>query len=516
MADENTKPVPGVATTSFGVPFLYRMFFLLLEPISALAGAYLAHLRKSDYLRLTHAASSPDVIPLGTDVVLSQLANLYLFFAMNEALILRATNDLRVWKRLIFCMLVADFGHLYSIRDLGPQVYWNVASWNAMDWGNVFIVYLGALMRLAFLFNIGLGVKGRKFTGFQVNGPETWLEFHKNEFQPKPFGDYDVDIQIDCCGVCGSDVHTISGGWGEQHFPLAVGHEIVGKAIRVGPKVTLIKEGQRVGVGAQSYACLDCRQCKNDNETYCKDQLDTYGAVWPDTGIVSQGGYSSHVRTHEHWVFPIPDALPSTVAAPMLCAGLTAYSPLVRNGCGPGKKVGIVGLGGIGHFGVLFAKALGAEVWAISRSHAKEADALKMGADGFLATSDKDWNVPHKMTFDLIINTANSFDGFDLDAYLSLLDVHAKWVAVGLPEDEGIKVRNQTFLSNGCFFGASHLGSRRETLEMLQLAADKGIKTWVEEFPISDKNLAEVMTKLKKNDVKYRFCMTNYADQFGA
>lgn len=215
-------------------------------------------------------------------------------------------------------------------------------------------------------------------------------------------------------------------------------------------------------------------------------------------------------------VFPIPDALPSTVAAPMLCAGLTAYSPLVRNGCGPGKKVGIVGLGGIGHFGVLFAKALGAEVWAISRSHAKEADALKMGADGFLATSDKDWNVPHKMTFDLIINTANSFEDFDLDAYLSLLDVHAKWVAVGLPEDEGIRVRNQTFLSNGCFFGASHLGSRRETLEMLQLAADKGIKTWVEEYPISDKNLAEVMTKLKKNDVRYRFCMTNYADQFKA
>ncbi|KAK3368658.1 chaperonin 10-like protein [Podospora didyma] len=354
------------------------------------------------------------------------------------------------------------------------------------------------------------------FAGFQVNGPETWLEFNKNEFQPKPFGDYDVDIKIECCGVCGSDVHTLSGGWGEQNFPLAVGHEIVGKAIRVGPKVSLIKEGQRVGVGAQSYSCLECRQCKNENETYCTKQLDTYGAIWPDSGIVSQGGYSSHVRTHEHWVFPIPDALPSTDAAPMLCAGLTAYSPLVRNGCGPGKKVGIVGLGGIGHFGVLFAKALGAEVWAISRSHAKEADAFKMGADGFLATADKDWNKAHLMTFDLIINTANSFEDFDLDAYLSLLDVHAKWVSVGLPEGDGIKVRNQTFLSNGCFFGSSHLGSRRETLEMLQLAADKGIKTWVEEFPISDKNLAEVMTKLKKNDVRYRFCMTNYDEQFGA
>ena len=200
----------------------------------------------------------------------------------------------------------------------------------------------------------------------------------------------------------------------------------------------------------------------------------------------------------------------------MLCAGLTAYSPLVRNGCGPGKKVGIVGLGGIGHMGVLFAKALGAEVWVISRSHAKEEDARKLGADGFLATSDKDWNEPHSMTFDLIVNTANSFDGFDLDAYLSLLDVHAKWVSVGLPEDDGIKIRNQTFLSNGCFFGSSHLGSRRETLEMLQLAADKGIKTWVEEVPISEKNLADVLTRLHKNDIKYRFCLTNYSEQFGA
>ncbi|EPE10812.1 nadp-dependent alcohol dehydrogenase 6 [Ophiostoma piceae UAMH 11346] len=354
-----------------------------------------------------------------------------------------------------------------------------------------------------------------QFTGFQVNGPETWTEFHKNEFQPKPFGDYDVDVKIEACGVCGSDVHTINGGWGAQNFPLAVGHEIVGKAIRVGSKVTLIKEGQRVGVGAQSYSCLDCRQCNNDNETYCRKQLDTYGAKWPETGIISQGGYSSHVRTHEHWVFPIPEGLNSTDAAPMLCAGLTAYSPLVRNGCGPGKKVGIVGIGGIGHFGVLFAKALGAEVWAISRSHAKEADALKMGADGFIATGDKDWAEPHVMTFDLIINTANSFDGFDLSAYLSLLDVHGRWVSVGLPEGEGIEIRNQDFMKNGCLIGSSHLGSRRETLEMLQLAADKKLQPWIETVPIGANNLSTTLQRLHKNDVHYRFCLTNYGDEFG-
>ncbi|TAQ85718.1 hypothetical protein B7494_g5949 [Chlorociboria aeruginascens] len=354
------------------------------------------------------------------------------------------------------------------------------------------------------------------FTGFQIEDPSKWTEFHKNELQPKPFGDYDVDIKIEACGVCGSDLHTISGGWGEQHFPLCVGHEIVGTALRVGPKVSLVRPGQRVGVGAQSYSCLSCRQCKADNETYCRHQVDTYGAVWPDTGIVSQGGYSSHVRTHEHWVFPIPDALSSTKAAPMLCAGLTAFSPLVRNGAGPGKKVGIVGMGGIGHFGILFAKALGAETWAISRSHAKEADARKMGADGFIATADKDWNEPHIMTFDLIINTAKSNAGFDLAKYLALLDVHGKFVSVGLPEGQGQEIKTQNFMMNGCLIGASHLGSRKEVLRMLDLAAEKGIESWVEEIDISAEGLKTALSRLNDNDVRYRFTMTGYDKCFGA
>lgn len=242
--------------------------------------------------------------------------------------------------------------------------------------------------------------------------------------------------------------------------------------------------------------------------------IDTYGSKWPDSGVVSQGGYSSHVRTHEHWVFPIPDALETNLVAPMLCAGITAYSPLVRNGAGPGKKVGIVGLGGIGHYGILFAKALGAETWAISRSHAKEADALALGADGFIATADKDWEVPHKFSFDVIVNCANSSDGFDLTKYLSMMDVHGRWVSVGLPEEAGQEVKAQNLIANGVLIGASHLGSRREMLEMLQLAADKGIKSWVQEVKISEENLKEAMHKMKKNDVKYRFTLTGYEEAF--
>ncbi len=200
----------------------------------------------------------------------------------------------------------------------------------------------------------------------------------------------------------------------------------------------------------------------------------------------------------------------------MLCAGLTAYSPLVRNGCGPGKKVGIVGLGGIGHFGVMFAKALGAEVWAISRTHSKEADAKKLGADGFIATADKDWNEPHIMTFDLIVNTASSTEGFDLSKYLTLLDVHGRWVSVGLPEGGGQEVKTQSFLKNGCLIGASHLGSRKEVLAMLKLAVDKGIKSWVETIPISTEGLKEALTRLHNNDVRYRFTMVDYDKAFGA
>ena len=215
-------------------------------------------------------------------------------------------------------------------------------------------------------------------------------------------------------------------------------------------------------------------------------------------------------------VFPIPDGLETNKAAPMLCAGLTAYSPLVRNGAGPGKKVGIVGLGGIGHFGLLFSKALGAETYVISRSHSKEEDAKKMGADGYIATQDKDWNLPHEMTFDLIVNTASSSEGFELEKYLSLLDVHGKWISVGLPEGSGQEVKTQTFMANGCLIGASHLGSRKEVLSMLKLAADKGIQSWVEEIEISKDGLATALTRLHKNDVKYRFTLTGYDKCFSS
>ena len=159
-------------------------------------------------------------------------------------------------------------------------------------------------------------------TGFMIEDQKKWQDFKKQEFKLKPFEDRDIDIAIDCCGVCASDVHTIHGGWGECPLPICVGHEIVGKAVKVGKDVKTVKVGDRVGVGAQVQADLTCNNCKADQENYCPNCVDTFGAKYKD-GTISQGGYSSYVRAHEYFVFKIPDGLDSEVAAPMLCAGIT-------------------------------------------------------------------------------------------------------------------------------------------------------------------------------------------------
>lgn len=198
----------------------------------------------------------------------------------------------------------------------------------------------------------------------------------------------------------------------------------------------------------------------------------------------------------------------------MLCAGITVYSPLVRNGCGPGKKVGILGLGGLGHFGVMFAKALGAETWVISRTRAKEAEAKKLGADGFIATAEQGWFKEHRFSFDIIINCANSSKGFPIDDYISMMDVHGRFISVGLPEDGQAQPKAGTAFKNGVLMGSSHLGNRQEVLDMLNLAAEKGIKGWVEEVPINAENLAKCVERMRKGDVRYRFTLTEFEKEF--
>ncbi|KAG9080343.1 NADP-dependent alcohol dehydrogenase [Ceratobasidium sp. UAMH 11750] len=230
------------------------------------------------------------------------------------------------------------------------------------------------------------------FKGYAIHDHTKWSEFQVIDIKPKQWEEDDVDIAITHCGICGSDIHTLTGGWGQaKGLPLVTGHEIIGTVTRVGSVAAQkagIKVGDRVGIGGRIHSCGRCRACDSARENYCLEAIDTYNSLYPD-GTLSQGGYSTAIRANHMFVFPIPKELKSEHAASMMCGGLTMYSPLVNNGCGPGKKVGIIGLGGLGHYGVLFAKALGAEVYVFSHSARKEQDAKKLGADHFVISEDK-------------------------------------------------------------------------------------------------------------------------------
>ncbi|KAL9619991.1 MAG: hypothetical protein Q9160_005460 [Pyrenula sp. 1 TL-2023] len=229
-----------------------------------------------------------------------------------------------------------------------------------------------------------------------------------------------------------------------------------------------------------------------------------------------EGGYASHIRCHEYFVFPIPDNIPSELAAPMLCAGLTSYSPLVRAGVGPGKHVAVVGLGGLGMFGVMWANALGAEVSVISHSPNKKEDALKLGAKNFLISSEKDWAKPYAHTFDFILNTADMTHKFDLQEYMSTLAVNAPFHNVGMPDEPLPKIMAQDFMGSGGAISGSHIGCRPEALAMLKLASQSKLFPMVETIPISEKGCAEAVTRVNDNKVRYRFTLTNYDAAFGA
>ncbi|KAI1101935.1 NADP-dependent alcohol dehydrogenase C [Jackrogersella minutella] len=340
-----------------------------------------------------------------------------------------------------------------------------------------------------------------------VNGKMEW-----GEYEPKKWTEDDVDIEISHCGICGSDMHMMKSGWGPTLYPCVVGHEIVGKAVRVGDNVKHIKVGDRVGVGAQARTCLKstCWECSNNMESYCPNGLiNTYGSIYPDGEGKSYGGYADYNRTNGHFVFRIPDGLDSATVAPMLCAGITVYAPLTQNGCGPGKTVGIVGVGGLGHFGILFAKALGADkVVGISRKADKRDDVLKMGADEYIATDEeKDWHVKHARTLDLIISSVSS-EKMPINGYLSLLKSRGTLIQVGAP-DGGILPAISAFslLLRGVKVGGSHTGSPKEIREMLQLAADKNIKAWVQERPLKDAN--QVIVDMEEGKARYRYVLLN-------
>jgi alcohol dehydrogenase (NADP+) len=313
-------------------------------------------------------------------------------------------------------------------------------------------------------------------------------------------GPHDVLIEIKFAGICHSDIHTVRGDWGPQQYPLVPGHEIAGIVTEVGSAVTKHAVGDRVGVGCMVNSCRECANCLKGEEQYCLNSMvGTYGAVDRD-GTITQGGYSSHVVVTEDFVVRIPEGIDLDVAAPLLCAGITTYSPLRHWGAGPGKKVAVVGLGGLGHMAVKLAHAMGADVTVLSQSLQKQEDGLRLGADHYFATSDENTFKELAGTFDLIINTVSA--SIDISSYLQLLALEGALVNVGAPA-EPLPVNAFALIGGRRSFAGSMIGGIRETQEMLDFCAEHGLGAEIEVIPAEKIN--DAYERVLASDVRYRF-----------
>ncbi|QYA99748.1 NAD(P)-dependent alcohol dehydrogenase (plasmid) [Rhodococcus sp. USK10] len=313
-------------------------------------------------------------------------------------------------------------------------------------------------------------------------------------------GPNDVLIDIQYAGICHSDIHTVNGDWGPQPFPLVPGHEIVGTVTETGADVTRHQIGDRVGVGCLVNSCGHCTHCRNGDEQYCENgMIPTYAGPDRD-GTTTQGGYSTHVVVDADYVLSIPQGLDPAAAAPLLCAGITTYAPLRRWNAGPGKKVAIVGLGGLGHMAVKIAHALGADVTVLSQTLKKQEDGLRLGADAYHATSDPTTFEQLAGRFDLIVNTVSA--GIDLNAYLSLLAVDGTLVNVGAPA-EPLNVNVMSLISGRRNFAGSMIGGIALTQEMLDFCAAHNIGSDIEIIPADKINHA--YERVLASDVRYRF-----------
>ncbi|MGO2054026.1 alcohol dehydrogenase [Glutamicibacter sp. BW80] len=319
------------------------------------------------------------------------------------------------------------------------------------------------------------------------------------QIERRDVGPHDVLIDIKYSGICHSDIHTVRGEWGPQTYPLAPGHEIAGIIAEVGSAVAKHKVGDRVGVGCMVNSCMECENCLAGDQQFCDKSVGTYGATDRD-GTITQGGYSTHVVVTENFVLSIPEGIELDVAAPLLCAGITTFSPLKHWGAGPGKKVAVVGLGGLGHMAVKIASALGAEVTVLSQSLKKKEDGLHMGASDYRATSDENTFKELQKSFDLIINTVSA--SINVSDYLGLLRVNGTMVNVGAPA-EPLPVNAFALIGGRRSFAGSQIGGIEETQEMLNFCAEHGIGAEIE--VIAAEQINEAYERVMKSDVRYRF-----------
>ena len=319
-------------------------------------------------------------------------------------------------------------------------------------------------------------------------------------FERREPNDDDVVIDIKFSGICHSDIHQARNEWGNSTYPMVPGHEIAGVVTAVGSKVTQFKVGDRVGVGCFVDSCVHCESRNVDLEQYMPGVVPTYNGFEADGVTPTYGGYSNTITVKEGYVLSIPDNLPLDKAAPLLCAGITLYSPLVHWKAGPGKKVAIVGMGGLGHMGVKIGAALGADITVLSQSLSKKEDGIAFGAKDYYATADKETFKKLAGTFDLIICTVGT--EIDWNAYLNLLKIDGALVLVGLPENP-VPVHAFSLVMGRRSLAGSSIGSIKETQEMLDFCGKHNITPEIEIIDIQQVN--EAYERVIKSDVRYRF-----------
>jgi uncharacterized zinc-type alcohol dehydrogenase-like protein len=333
---------------------------------------------------------------------------------------------------------------------------------------------------------------------FAALSSATPLEPHS--IDRREVGPRDVLITIDFCGICHTDIHQTRNEWGGSTYPMVPGHEIVGHVTKVGGEVTRFKAGDIAGVGCFVDSCGECSNCKDGDEQYClQGVVFTYNSK-DHEGQPTQGGYSSQIVVKEDYALKVAPGLPLERIAPLLCAGITTYSPLKRFGAGKDKKVGIVGLGGLGHMGVKLAAAMGAEVTVFSTSPSKEKDAKKLGANHFALTSPAENLQPLAGQYDLLLDTVSA--PHDLILFLGLLRRDGTLVVVGVPPTPA-SVHHFSLIAGRKKLAGSMIGGIRETQEMLDFCAEHGIGSDVEVIPVQKVN--EAYERTLRNDVRYRF-----------
>jgi uncharacterized zinc-type alcohol dehydrogenase-like protein len=330
--------------------------------------------------------------------------------------------------------------------------------------------------------------------------PNAKARFEKTTIERRELRPDDVLIDIKYCGICHSDIHNAHDDFGSGKFPMVPGHEITGVVSAVGSTVTKYAVGDHVGVGCFVNSCGECDYCLKGEEQFCKKGVVVVFNSFDYDGSLTYGGYSQRIVVNEDFVLRIPDSLELDVASPLLCAGITTYSPLKRWGAGPGKKVAVLGMGGLGHLAVQFAHEMGADVTVLSQSMSKKEESLELGANHYYATSDPDTFKALANQFDLIINTVSA--NINYDAYVSLLSIDGTIVNVGLPsQPDQLHVASLIFGRRN--IAGSLVGGIRETQEMLEFAAEHGVVPKIE--LIGADQVDEAYERVLRSDVRYRF-----------